>query len=86
MVDVKHQKCYILVLIVVISTLVPEFSLDLDDTVKSLVGDKCLVPSVQLQQCSWVRPVNHSIVLSCPRARVSQVKKLTSIELQALCS
>ena len=86
MVDVKHQKCYILVIIVVITTLVPEFSLDLDDTVKSLVGDKCLVPSVQLQESSWVGPVNHSIVLSCSRARISQVKKLTSIELQALCS
>ena len=86
MVDVKHQKCYILVIIVVITTLVPEFSLDLDDTVKSLVGDKCLVPSVQLQESSWVAPVNHSIVLSRSGARISQVKKLTSIELQALCS
>ena len=86
MVDVKHHNCNIFILIVVITTLVHELCLDLDDAVEGLVGDECLVPGVQLQQSCRVGFVNHSMKLSSSRAGISQVKKLTAIELQALRS
>ena len=66
MIYVEHHKCYILILIVVITALVSELSLDLDDAVKGLVGDQLLVPDVQLEQRSRVGLVDHSIVLSGP--------------------
>ena len=81
MIDVKHHDCYVRVLIVEFSALVHEFCLDLDDAVEGLVGDEGLVPDVQLQQGCRMSSVDNCIILPCPRARVSQIKKLAAVEL-----
>ena len=49
MVYVKHHNCYVRVLIVIFSALVHELCLDLDHAIEGLVGDKSLVPNVQLE-------------------------------------
>ena len=81
MIDVKHHDRYVRVLIVEFSALVHELSLDLDDAVKGLVGDEGLVPDVQLQQRCRMSFVDNCMILPCPGARVSQIKKLAAVEL-----
>ena len=84
MVYIKHHHCYVRVLIVEFSTLVHELCLDLDDAVEGLVGDKSLVPNVQLEHGCRMCSVNNRMILPCPGARVSQVQELTAVELQAV--
>ena len=66
MIDIKHHDRYVRVFIVVFSALVHELSLHLDDAVKGLVGDECLVSGVKLQQGCRMGSVNHCMVLPCP--------------------
>ena len=39
-----------------------ENDLNLDDTIKGLIGDKCLVTDVQLEQSCGVGPVQDSFI------------------------
>ena len=43
-----------------------ESDLNLDDTVKGLIGDKCLVTDVQLEQSCRVRSVQDRLIRPCP--------------------
>ena len=47
-VDVEHHDCNVFVIVVVLLRLVHDLCLHLDDAVKGLVGDQCLVPDIQL--------------------------------------
>ena len=47
-IDVEHHDGNVLIVVVVLLRLVHELRLHLDDAVKGLVGDQCLVPDIQL--------------------------------------
>ena len=80
MIDIEHHDRYVGIFIVEFSALVHELRLHLDDAVKGLVGDECLVSDVKLQQGCRVCSVNHCMVLPSPRAGVGKIKKLTAVE------
>ena len=86
MVDVKHHDCNIRIFIVEFTAFVEELSLHFDDAVERLVGDQGLVPYVKLQQRGWMGPVDDCLVLPSSRAGICEIKKLTPVELEVVCS